>query len=239
MRTFNPDLTGPMRNLLLVMAVAGCGGGNNASRDAATDTGVDTPPAALDCPTYCARIQTNCTGANAQYANTDQCTTACMSFAVGTSKVTDTAGNTLGCRINYAVAASTMASTQCPHAGPGGDLITAAAPAFCSGGDVCTSFCTLEIQACGSIDVPLSGNPKDSFGSPLYEYKNFDGCMRLCPAWDKTHGYSVMPVSTGDSLACRLSAAVTASISVDSAKVYCAYTADFPTGQCAGAASPP
>jgi hypothetical protein len=42
----------------------------------------------------------------------------------------------------------------------------------------------------------------------------------------------------GDSLACRLSAAVTAAISVDSAKVFCAYTADFPTGQCAGTASP-
>jgi hypothetical protein len=221
-----------MRNLVVVMTVAGCGGGNNASIDAA----IDTLPPALDCTTYCAKIQMNCAGPNLQYLNVDQCTHACASFAVGTSTVTDTTGNTLGCRINYAVAASTMAATRCPQAGPAGDLITAAAPAFCSGGDVCSSFCTLEILACGSLDVPLPGNPKDSFGTPLYQYKNFNGCMNLCPAWDKTHVYST--TSMGDALACRLSAAVTAASSLDNAKVSCAYTADGPTGQCAGAASP-
>jgi hypothetical protein len=225
-----------MRNFLLVMALAGCGGNHNTSIDAATDTPIDMPPLALDCSAYCAEIQMTCTGPNVQYPNLDQCTKTCASFAVGTSTVADTAGNTLGCRIHYAVAASTMPATHCPHAGPAGDLITATAPGFCSGGDICTSFCTLGILACGSMDMPLPGNPKDSFDSPLYQYKNFDGCMRLCPSWDKTHGYSTM--STGDSLACRLSAAVTASISVDSAKVSCAYTADFPTGQCAGVASP-
>ena len=96
-----------MRTFLILVTLAGCGGGNNTSIDAAIDM---TPPT-LDCPAYCATIQANCTGANAQYPNLDQCTKTCASFAVGTSTVTDTAGNTLGCRINYAVAASTMATT--------------------------------------------------------------------------------------------------------------------------------
>jgi len=221
-----------MRTFFIVIVLAGCGSGNKTSIDAA----IDAPPPTLDCSTYCAKIQANCTGTNAQYSNMDQCMATCASFAVGTSKVTDTADNTLGCRINYAVAASTMAATQCPHAGPAGDLITAAVPAFCSGGDVCMSFCTLEIMACGSLDAPLPGNPKDATGNPLFQFRNLANCMSLCPSWDKTHLYSTM--SMGDSLACRLSAATSAALSVTSGKTYCAYTADFPTGACAGTASP-
>lgn len=224
-----------MRTFLIVIAMAGCGNVNKTPIDATIDTAIDAPPPALDCSTYCAKIQTNCTGANAQYPNMDQCMATCASFPVGTSMVTDTAGNTLGCRINSAVAASTMAATQCPHAGPAGDLI-AAAPAFCSGGDVCTSFCTLEIMACGSLNTPLPGNPKDATGNPIFQYQNLGDCMRLCPAWDKTHAYSTM--SMGSSLACRLNAATSAAISVTSGKTFCAYTADFPTGACAGTASP-
>ena len=219
-----------MRTCLLLIALTGCGGDSKASSDAAL------APPALDCATYCAEIQTNCTGANAQYPNMDQCTKTCASFAMGTSKVTDTAGNTLGCRINYAVAASTMPTTHCPHAGPAGDLITATVPGFCSGGDVCMSFCTLEIMDCGSVKAPLPGDPKDSFGNSLFQFQNQGNCVSLCSAWDKTHDYST--ISKGDSLACRLNAAVTAATSLDSAKVYCAYTTDFPTGQCAGTASP-
>lgn len=225
-----------MRISLTMMILAGCGNGNKTSIDAAIDATIDMAPPAVDCPTYCADIQRNCTGANAQYASMDHCSATCASFAVGASKVTDSAGNTLGCRINYAVAASMMAATQCPRAGPAGDLITGAAPAFCSGGDVCMSFCTLEIMACGSLDAPLPGNPRDGTGNPLFQYRNLGDCMRLCPAWDKTHAYS--PASIGDSLACRLSAATSAAISITSGKIYCAYTADFPTGACAGTASP-
>ncbi|HEX2687712.1 MAG TPA: hypothetical protein VHN14_13895 [Kofleriaceae bacterium] len=217
---------------LIVFTLAGCG-----SNKASTDAAIDMAPLALDCPTYCAEIQKNCTGANLQYPNTDQCIHACPSYAVGTSNVADTAGNTLGCRINYAAAAATMAAVECPRAGPAGDLINATTLGFCSGGDACTSFCTIEIMACGSVAAPLSGNPRDAIGNPLFQYQNQNNCLTLCQAdFDKRHNYSAM--SVGDSLACRLNAAVTAAISVDSAKVYCAYTADFPTGQCSGTASP-
>jgi len=98
----------------------------------------------------------------------DQCAKTCASFAVGTSKVTDMTGNTLGCRINLAVAASTMPAMHCPQAGPAGDLLTGTG--FCSGGDACVSFCTLEIMDCGSVKAPLPGNPKDASGTPLFQY---------------------------------------------------------------------
>lgn len=233
----NLDTYSTMRTTLLTITLACCGGGNNASPDAAIDTPIDMAPLALDCTAYCSEIQKDCTEANAQYASLDQCTHTCASFAVGTSTVNDTAGNTLGCRIHSAASASTMPANHCPQAGPAGDLITAAVPGGCSGGDVCTSFCTLEIMACGSLAMPLPGNPRDASNNPLFQYQNQNNCVTLCQAdFDKHHNYSTMAI--GDSLACRLSAAVTASISLDSAKVFCAYTADFPTGQCAGTASP-
>jgi hypothetical protein len=223
-----------MRNFLIIISLAGCGDCNNKmSPDAAIDMSL-----APNCATYCSDIQTHCTGANAQYPNMDQCTQACALFIKGTSTVTDTAGNTLGCRSHYAAAASTMPSINCPNAGPAGDVITASVHGFCSGGDVCTSFCTLETAACGSLDSPLTNNPKDATGNPLFQFRNVDNCVTLChnDHWDQTHAYSTMAM--GDSLACRLSAAVTAALSLDSAKIFCAYTADFPTGQCAGTAMP-
>jgi hypothetical protein len=229
-----------MRTFLIAIILAGCGGGNKVSVDAALDTPIDMAPLALDCTAYCSEIQKHCADANAQYANLDQCTHTCASFVVGTSSVNDTAGNTLGCRINHAAAASTMAAVECPRAGPAGDLINTTAPGFCSGGDACTSFCTLEIMACGSLDMPLPGNPKDSFGSPLFQYRNVDNCMANCQAdFDRKHNYSTMAM--GDSLACRLSAAVIASNSLDDAKLHCADTADTSAigGQCTGTASPP
>lgn len=226
-----------MRTFLILVTLAACGSDNKVPSDAAIDTPVDTPPPALDCTTYCNEIQTTCTVPNAQYGSADQCTKTCASFVVGTSKTTDTTGNTLGCRINHAFAAAMMPGNHCPQAGPAGDVIMAAATTgFCSGGNVCASFCTLELMACGSMEAPLQGNPTDRFGAPLYQFKNLADCMRLCPSWDEMHVYSTM--AKGDSLACRLSAAVTASGKLDDAKLSCPDTADAPTGQCAGAASP-
>lgn len=227
-----------MRTYLILVALAGCGSDNKGSSDAAIDAMIDAAPLTLDCDTYCGKIQANCKDSAAQYAaSTGQCPKTCASFPKGTS-TDETTGNTLGCRIHYAVAASSMPAMNCPHAGPVGDLITAATPGFCSGGNLCMSFCTLEIAACGSRDMPLPGDPKDGFGNQVYQYINLNNCMRLCAAWDKTHDYNTM--AKGDSLACRWSAAVLASNSLDDAKLHCANTADTaPTGeQCTGPASP-
>lgn len=227
-----------LRNIAVAGWVAGCGGDHKA-----IDAMPDMASLNLDCSTYCDKIQANCTGANQQYLDAEHCAATCMSFTVGTSTVTDTSGDTLGCRINYAVAAATTPATHCAHAGPAGDQITAS-PAFCSGGDSCTIFCTLEIKACGSSDVPLPGDPKDATNNPLWQYKNMADCMRSCdgdgsvfPGYDKTHAYTT--TSMGNSLACRLLQATSAAISVTpNAKMYCANTAEFARGPCVGTASP-
>lgn len=224
-----------MRRFLILATLVGCGGDKKPAIDAPPDS-----PPALDCPTYCAEIQASCTGANTQYPDMAHCMATCASFTVGSSHVTDTSGNTLGCRIHYAyesAASMTAAATHCAHAGPAGDRITAAPPAFCSGGDVCASFCTLEIKACGSLDAPLPGDPKDASGNPLFQYLNQGNCITACAAFDKTHEYST--AAAGNSLACRLYHATNAAISVTpDGTMHCPHTAADPTGPCAGVATP-
>jgi hypothetical protein len=223
-----------MRTLLLLIFLAGCSDGKKPAVDAAPDVA----DVALDCPSYCTEIQANCTGANAQYPDMPHCLASCASFTVGTSKVTDTSGNTLGCRIYHAGAPSMMTpATHCVHAGPGGDQITTTSPAGCSGGDICTSFCTLEIKACGSLNAPLPGNPKDASNNPLFQYRDMADCMSSCPGFDKTHPYST--TAAGNSFACRLFHATSAAVSVTpDGTMNCSATAAFPTGLCSGPATP-
>ncbi len=227
--------------LIILAAVAGCGGNHPATDAAVPDA---TPDAvALDCDSYCNAIQLNCTGANAQYGGTDSaaalqsCKQTCASFAPGTS-VNETSGNTLGCRIHYALDASNpaLAPADCIHAGPAGDVLTASSMEFC--GDPCTSFCAVEIKACGSVQMPLPGNPRDATNNALFQYQNMANCVSACAGLDKTHPYS--PAAMGDSLACRLYQATQAVISVmPDGVLYCADTASFPpTGRCAGTATP-
>jgi hypothetical protein len=220
-----------MRIFAVMVPLVGCGGDKKPAVDAAVDA------LALDCATYCTEIQNNCTGVNLQYMNTAECMAACASFPVGTSTVTDMSGNTLGCRIYHAGDPSMIAAaTNCPHAGPAGDLIGPTGAAFCSGGDVCESFCALEIKACGSIEAPLPGNPTDPTGNTLFQYRNMERCKSVCDGFDKTHAYSTMAV--GNSLACRLYRAVKAATSLANATMYCSSTGSGEDGDCAGTASP-
>lgn len=231
----HPKSARPMHRWLVAALLIGCGDDAPLAIDAAVDTAV---PVALDCSSYCAEIQANCTGTNAQYPDLAHCMATCGSFAVGTSTVNDTSGNSLGCRIYHAGAPAKMnAATHCVHAGPGGDAITASAPSVCSGGDICTSFCALEIKACGSLDEPLPGDPRDSTNNHLFQYQNMAECLSLCADFDKKHDYSI--AAAGDSLACRFYHATNAAIAVmPNAMTHCAHTAPAPTGPCAGAASP-
>jgi hypothetical protein len=218
---------------LSLVALPQCGSDDRPAGDAMVDA-----PVSLDCTTYCDAIQANCTGVNAQYPDSAHCRAACSSFVATGSTVDDVSGNTLGCRIFYAGNPAKMApSTNCALAGPAGDRITASVPAFCSGGDVCMSFCVLEVQACGSVDVPLPGDPHDASRNSIYQYRNVPNCMRQCASLDKAHDYAI--ASTGDSLSCRLLQATSAAIAVDpNAIASCASTAAAPTGMCAGAAAP-
>ncbi len=210
-----------MRTLLILSLVLfGCSDDktNNTPADAAIDA---PPPLTLDCPTYCTEIQANCTGTNAQYPtepNTPNahCLAACASFPTGT--LADTSGNTLGCRIYHAGApAKTDPVLHCPHAGPGGDLTSVTAPPGTCG-DACTSFCTLEIKACGTTtSAPTTG-----------QYADMPSCITMCKAFtNTTHKYAI--TSSGDSLACRLYHATNAAIT-GNATVHCPHTGPTPAG---------
>jgi hypothetical protein len=238
-----------LAHLALILAcsapIVGCGDDPDKQSTDSSDGAAPqdaAAPVTLDCPTYCNEIQGNCAGANTQYSDTQSCIASCASFAVGTSTVTDTSGNTLGCRIHYAGdPAKTDPGTHCVQAGPGGLPITAdtdgGTPAGC-GTDVCEIFCKLEIQACGSLDVPLDGCPKASDGTmrPIFQYRNMEDCLDQCKDFDKTHPYRITAV--GDSLACRLKEATLAAISVMDAMDHCFATGPVPENACAGTASP-
>lgn len=217
-----------MRNsfLIILAAVTGCG---------SSDPPVQIDAAVPDCDLYCSTIQKNCSGANPQYASTDSCKQTCLSFG---PSVNETPGNTLGCRFHYAVDASNTARAldDCTRAGPAGDVLTSSSMDFCSDGDACKSFCALEIKACGSLEMPLQGDPRDASNNSIYQYRNMADCMRLCddPKLDKTHAYSLS--AKGDSLACRLYQATQAAIN---GVMFCADTAAAPlTGRCTGPATP-
>jgi hypothetical protein len=220
-----------MRTFLALAVMVGCGGSS-----AAPDAEPDAAPT-LDCRSYCGQIQSTCTGENAQYPSEAHCMAACASFPVGTSTVNDTSGHTLGCRIYHAGSPSRdQPATHCSHAGPGGDHLMATPPAACSGGDVCTSFCTLQFKACGSLDAPLPGNPKDASGNPLIQYRDMADCLTVCAGFDRTHPYRL--TSAGNSLACRLLHATRAVLDLDNAKTECRYTGMVPLGPCAGMPTP-
>lgn len=200
------------RNLLLLLVLVGCSDSNN-------NTTPDAATVALDCPSYCTEIQANCTMGNAQYPDASHCMAACASFLM-TGALADTAGNTLGCRIYHAGAPAKMDPvTHCPHAGPGGDLTSVTSGAGTCG-DACTSFCALEIKACGmGATAPA-------------QYADMPSCITACKGFTNTthkYIYSSTTSSAGDSLACRLAHATNAAISGNAA-THCPHTGPTPMG---------
>jgi hypothetical protein len=196
----------PMRTLFITLALVGFVGCGDDGKTTPIDAPVVTPPIdaapvlpALDCPTYCTQVMANCVGTNAQYVDQAHCIGSCAAFTVGTSKVTDTAGDTLGCRIYHSGApAKADPVTHCSHVGPAGDKLTAAPPAVCNGGDLCTNFCALTIKTCGTAANPLTVGGV-AIPPP---YADMATCTAACAGFDKTHLYATN--AAGNSLACRL-----------------------------------
>lgn len=217
--------------IILVLVSFGCGGGGgNKAVDAAPPIDgapqadapqVDAPPLTLDCNSYCTAIAANCTGTNAQYGGanavdaTAHCMATCAQFTPGA--LSDTSGNTLGCRIYHANNAkvSGMPAMYCPHAGPAGAAVNAATGTC---GDPCVNFCTLEIAACGPVGA-----------APTGQYTDMNTCMTTCAGFNNTHLYTingdVSPTANpiGDSLACRLYHTTNALIT-GAAATHCPYT---------------
>lgn len=105
--------------------------------DGGTDGTSTSGSAAPGCSDYCTTIMANCTAANQQYTNAQNCANSCKAFPAGSAA--DTSGNTLGCRSYHARAAKGDATTHCPHAGPSGDGVC---------GDVCDGYCQIALMYC-------------------------------------------------------------------------------------------
>ncbi|MBX3273801.1 MAG: DUF4331 family protein [Sandaracinaceae bacterium] len=112
---------------------AGCDGddGNDAgmvgtdagAQDAGegTDSGPgDAGPGDTPCDRYCDVMGTNCTGANAQYADRAECMRYCGEANWPLGREGDMSGNTLECRIYHAGVAPEDPAFHCPHASPTG-----------------------------------------------------------------------------------------------------------------------
>jgi len=174
-----------------MIALVACGGDDGNTTDAAPMTD-GRPVLALDCNTYCTTIQANCTAANAQYQDMNECLGTCTGFPPGAAS-TEMSGNTLGCRIYHAQNAmiSGDAATHCPHAGPAGGKVDSAG--VC--GDPCVGFCALEAKLCGTNAAPVTGVTN--------RYADTAACMTACAAFDKTVQYSPT-APNGNTFACRV-----------------------------------
>ncbi|MDB4998290.1 MAG: hypothetical protein JWM74_5722 [Myxococcaceae bacterium] len=139
-----------------VSADSGGGTDSGGSTDGGggSDTGAD---AGLSCEVYCTQVTENCKstgtfppdkadvdGGNQQYVTKQGCLNECAKTPVGS--ITDTAGDTLGCRQYHSGAAKVDPKLHCPHAGPSGGGV-------CSGGDGgaesrCYTFCARALSLC-------------------------------------------------------------------------------------------
>lgn len=173
-----------------------------------TDGGGDVdmgPPSGLTCAAYCSLVTTNCSAANAQYADMAECMTQCTTAAIpaGTAGMMD--GNTLGCRLYHAGVAATDASLHCPHAG-------------LSGGGVCGTVCE---AYCGLIQGSCTGDNQ--------QYPDADACLRAC---NDLPSDGDIGDTDGDTVQCRL---YHAAASIGDAAMHCDHAGATGGGTCGAA----
>lgn len=160
------------------------------------------PEPATPCERYCQAISEGCTGASAQYTDLEACLVTCPYLPEGAPG--DAAGNTLHCRLNYALKAPSEPVTYCTWAGPGGD-------GMC--GSNCDGFCALMTATCTEASTD---GPGDYFAS-------YEECLGTCAVVPALGGYSATDESTtggADIFECRLYH-VAAAIYADDPAVHC------------------
>ena len=157
-------------------AAVHCAHGSDSGGEVCID-----PPTEPTCADYCAKISAVCTGDNAQYESESACLDYCATFGkLPVGELSDTAGNTIGCRIYHADVASADAESaqlHCPHAGP-------------SGGDVCGAWCEVYCQLSSANCAPPSALfPGDA------------ECLEACAAYSDGGDIGA---TGGDSVQCRI-----------------------------------
>ncbi len=206
--------------LALSGAAIGCGDDDDTvplvdagMRDMNVDMNTDTdggdvdmgPPSGLTCADYCTLVTTNCTAANAQYADMAECMTQCTTAAIPVGTAGMMAGNTLGCRVYHGGVAATDPATHCPHAGLSGAGVC---------GTVCEAYCGLIARSCTGDDQ---------------QYPDSDACLRACEVLPDT---GAIGATDGDTVQCRFTHAVAA---IDDAAANCDRAGATGGGTCGAA----
>lgn len=152
------------------------------------DAGETPPPS---CEKYCDLVMTNCTGATAQYASTEECLGFCKHLPLvdPMSGTDEKSAPSVACRQYWAeTPAHTSPETYCLVAGPfGGNMC----------GDRCTAFCGVLLDTCS----PDGG---------IVAYANQPDCATACAGFSYRDagvdggGESPEGPSSGDTLNCRL-----------------------------------
>jgi hypothetical protein len=207
----------------LMWALLGCGAGallafgcriEEREYNPNISTAVQGLASPEQCKTYCAAVQSSCTGAYALYLPddsdadgiADDCMAICQKLPAGAQNPTSLdRSNSIECRQRQAVAAlSEESEDTCVGAGPGGS-------GRC--GETCETYCSLRQSICG--DQP--GEDTDQ-----------ERCLQGCPALEPGNIYNSDPLSKEDTLQCRLNHLVFASRSADMAKTHCPHTSLVP-----------
>lgn len=177
--------------LVLSLTLAGCGGGggddgNGDGPDAASPDSPDAGPspgapdagvAGAPCESYCSAIMTNCTGANAQYGNMDECLEMCGASVWGEGAAGADDDNTLSCRSTHAgELAAGDPDQHCASAGPTGGGVC---------GSLCESYCAYSAKYCGEV----------------HPYDDARQCVLAC---DKLIPQDGDPTADDNSVQCRL-----------------------------------
>lgn len=200
----------------------GSGGGTNTTTSTTTsgETTASSSPtttttttgggSAATCDTYCAALNKNCAGENAQYTTEAACKSACADITV-IGQPNDKMGASLECHAYHANAAAMDAKLHCPHAGPtGGDkIVSDTMEGAC--GDGCNNFCDMAMKACGGEKT----------------YADLAACNADCrkfktttqEAYSSTY-YSQM-ANWKDDFGCRMYHLTVAAGSADLAKTHC------------------
>lgn len=179
-------------------------GGTTGESGAPSSSGGEggAPEAASICEQYCRAITDGCTEETTQYTDYDACLVTCPYFPEGARG--DTTGNTLNCRLNYALKAASEPITYCTWAGPGGD-------GMC--GSNCEGFCTLMSGVCTPSTTRA---PTDYFATT-------EDCLSTCATIPAEGPYSAISKSTAggaDIYECRLYH-VAAAIYAEDAALHC------------------
>jgi len=138
------------------------------------------------CESYCDAVVSSCSGAQAQYLNREACLATCPDFPEGASG--DSQGNTVNCRLTYALKAPIEPYTYCTWAGPGGD-------GKC--GSNCQGFCSVMMQTCTQKTTQKGA---DFFASE-------SACLKTCAALPDVGDYSAsnaMLQRGADHVQCRI-----------------------------------